>query len=87
MKKLPISSKLEEKIYDLKLNDSKNHKVTSYFPLSFEEKQEILKAIPNSMEAQMEFKSIFSDSISEEDWNNSKGQIKKKFQDELLDID
>lgn len=33
------------------------------------------------------FHSIFSDHISEQEWNKSKTQIIKRFQDELFDID
>jgi hypothetical protein len=87
MKKLSLSSNLEEKIYDLKINDDGTlSKITSYFPLNLEEKEEILDAT-KSQENFVDFKSIFSDNISKEEWNKTKEQIKKKFQAELLDID
>lgn len=87
MKKISISADLEEKIYDLKINGNEIlSKITTYFPLNIKEKQEILKAL-NSKEKSVVFKSIFSDKVSEEEWNKTKEQIKKKFQDELLDID
>jgi len=85
--KLSIPSNLEEKIYDLKIDDNKmQSEITTYFPLNLKEKQEILKAIKPKGH-QVIFKSIFSDKISDEKWNSTKEQIKKKFQDELLDID
>jgi hypothetical protein len=87
MKKLSISSDLEEKIYDLKITENGFlSKITTYFPLNPAEKKEIL----NNMDSQnqpFDFKSIFSDDISEEEWRKTKEQIKKKFQDELLDIE
>ena len=86
MKTLDVSSKLEEKIYDVKFSvSSKKGKITSYFPLTLPEKQEILDSLGES-NTSVEFKSIFSDIISNQDWNSTKEQIKKKFQDELIDI-
>lgn len=86
MKTLDVSSKLEEKIYDVKFPISgKKGKITSYFPLTFSEKQEISDSLGGS-NTSVEFKSIFSDIISNKDWNSTKEQIKKKFQDELIDI-
>ncbi|MGD2106836.1 MAG: hypothetical protein PVH93_04445 [Nitrosopumilaceae archaeon] len=87
MKKLEVSSKLEEKIYNTKFSiGNKKGKITSYFPLTLSEKDEICDALrePNTI---VEFKSIFSDVISDDDWNSTKEQIKRKFQDELIDID
>jgi hypothetical protein len=88
MKKLSIPPDLQEKIYDLKINDTGVFlKITTYFPLHPKEKQEILKAIDQTKKSPVNFKSIFSDKISELEWNNSKEQIKKKFQDELMELD
>ena len=85
MKKLNLPTSLEEKIYDLKYNDSNNSiTIMSYFPLNQNEKQDILN--DNKFET-VNFKSVFSDNISESDWLNSKEQIKKKFQDELFNIE
>jgi len=85
MKKLSLSFNLEEKIYDLKyFKENKETKITSYFPLTQNEKQTILNQIDSNA---VHFKSIFSDSISESDWLCSKEQIKKKFQDELFHLD
>ena len=33
------------------------------------------------------FSSIFTDRINEEEWNKTKEQIKRKFRDELFEID
>ena len=88
MKKLSISANLEEKIYDLKIDGNGiSSKITTYFPLNPKEKQEILKATDQTKKLSIDFKSIFSDEISQQEWDNSKEQIKKKFQDELMEID
>ena len=87
MKKLEVASKLEEKIYDVKFpTGGKNGKIISYFPLTASEKQEICDVL-NESNLIVEFKSIFSDYISDADWNSTKEQIKKKFHDELIDIE
>lgn len=87
MKKLSISSDLEEKIYDLKFADNGIHaKITTYFPLNFKEKKEILSGL-KLKDKSVNFSSIFSDKVSTEEWNKTKEQIRKKFQDELLDIE
>ncbi len=88
MKNSSLSSDLVEKIYDLKFDETGNlFKIITYFPLNQKEKQEILGTIEKTQEFPIEFKSIFSDKISDQEWNNSKEQITKKFQDELVDID
>ena len=88
MKKLLLSSELEEKIYDLKVDDcGVLSKIITYFPLNHLEKKEILGVAGKTAEIFIEFKSIFSDEISDKEWINSKKQIRKKFQDELVDID
>ena len=85
MKNLNLPTSLKEKIYDLKPNDSDNSiTITSYFPLNQKEKETILNY--NKFDT-VNFKSIFSDNISESDWLSSKEQIKKKFQDELFNIE
>jgi hypothetical protein len=85
--KLFISPELEEKIYDLKIDgDNGLSQITTYFPLNSEEKQEILNVMDQT-KSQIDFKSIFSDEISQQEWLDSKEQIKKKFQDELMKID
>ncbi|MFZ8922895.1 MAG: hypothetical protein ACO2Y5_08165 [Nitrosopumilaceae archaeon] len=86
MKKLDISPSLEEKIYDSKYEKNSLSLITTYFPLEETEKQEILKATDKEKGA-INFKSIFSDNVSEDEWNKTKEQIKKKFREELVDID
>ena len=85
MKKLEISSGLQEKIYDLQSTNAEILKITTYFPLSHQEKLEILES--TGMKSNIDFKSIFSDVISQKDWIKTKEQIKKKFKDDLMDID
>ena len=77
---------LEDKIFKLKFN-SENvlTGITSYFPLLQSEKQEIISILGKDLSDG--FYSIFTDNISEEEWNKTKEQIKKKFKDELFDID
>lgn len=88
MEKLEIASDLQEKIFDLQRNDQGLvFRITTYFPLKSKEKQEILNSMEQTKDFTLDFKSIFSDQISETEWFHSKEQIKKKFQDELIDID
>ena len=77
---------LEDKIFELKFN-SENilSRITSYFPLSESEKQEIISI--SGKDLSDGFYSIFTDNISEEEWSKNKEQIKKKFKAELFDID
>lgn len=79
---LDLSVNLREKIYDIKESQNNFLKIVSYFPLSEDEKQSILKNLKS-----VEFCSIFSDHVSEEEWNKTKHQIIKRFQNELFDID
>ena len=82
MNGLNLSENLKEKIYQIKSNSQNNFKIVSSFPLSEKEREMI---IGNSIS--VEFHSIFSDHISESEWNKSKSQIIKRFQDELFQID
>ena len=86
MPKLNISSSLEDKIFEIQFeSDGIVSKIVSYFPFSKSEKQEIFFVLNNdSFDG---FHSIFTDTITEEEWNKSKEQIKKKFRDELFDVD
>ena len=81
-----IPLELTDKIFQIKFNpDQSIEKITSYFPLS---KQERL--LINSISGQnafSNFNSIFSDTVTDEEWNKTKEQIKKRFQSELFDID
>jgi len=86
MVNLDLPTHLKDKIFELRFElDDSVSKIISYFPFSESEKHEILSILnKNSFDG---FYSIFTDSVSEEEWNRTKGQIKKKFQDELFDID
>lgn len=84
MSRLP--SNLEDKIFELRFNsDETLSRIVSYFPLSESDKQKILSIVSN--DPSDGFHSIFADSISDEEWCRTKEQIKKKFKDELFDID
>ena len=77
---------LEDKIFEIKYGkDGAIEKITSYFPLNDSEKREISLIMQN--ESFDRFHSIFSDNVSEEEWNQTKNQIKQKFKNELFDID
>ncbi len=86
MPKLNLPSNLEDKIFEIQFeSDGTVSKIDSYFPFSESEKQEILSMLnDNSFSA---FHSIFTDTITDEEWNKNKKQIKKKFKDELFDFD
>ena len=81
-----IPLELTDKIFQIKFNpDQSIEKITSYFPLSEQERLMI-----NSISDQdnfTNFNSIFSDIVTDEEWNKTKEQIKKRFQNELFDID
>ena len=81
-----IPLELTDKIFQIKFNpDQSIEKITSYFPLSEQERLMI-----NSISGQdtfSNFNSIFSDTVTDEEWNKTKEQIKKRFQNELFDID
>jgi len=81
-----IPLELTDKIFQIKFNPKQSiEKITSYFPLSEQERLMI-----NSISGQdtfSNFNSIFSDTVTDEEWNKTKEQIKKRFQSELFDID
>jgi len=81
-----IPLELTDKIFQIKFNPEQFiEKITSYFPLSEQERLMI-----NSISGQdtfSNFNSIFSDTVTDEEWNKTKEQIKKRFQNELFDID
>jgi len=86
MKISDISLEVSDKIFQIKFNpDQTIEKITSYFPLSEQE-----RLLINSISDQntfSNFNSIFSDTVTDEEWNKTKEQIKKRFQSELFDID
>lgn len=79
-----LSKDVLDMIYEIK-KDQNNQptKIISYFPLSDKQRIDIQKLFQHTMT----FHSIFSDVISSDDWEKSKDQIKKRFHDELFDID
>jgi len=88
MKNLNLPVYLEDKIYQIQLGGGNNiFKIISYFPLSDNEKQIITNLIGCDISSFDGFRSIFSDHISDQEWENSKASIKKRFQDELISIE
>ena len=86
MKSFDIPSEIEDKIFEIKLNSDKSIlKIISYFPLSELERKTIVSLLNHDNFS--EFHSIFTDIISDDEWNKTKNQIKKRFQNELFDID
>ena len=86
MVKISLSSHLEDKIFEIKYGSNETiSKIVSYFPFNELEKQDIISILDD--DAFVGFNSIFTDTISDEEWNRTKDQIKKKFKDELFDID
>jgi hypothetical protein len=82
--KFPVQ--LQDKIFEIRYDSNDVIlKIISYFPFSVCEKQEIVSILNNdSFDG---FHSIFTDTVTEEEWSSTKDQIKKKFKDELFDID
>ncbi|MFB5635900.1 hypothetical protein [Candidatus Nitrosopumilus sediminis] len=77
---------LQDKIFEIRYDsDNSILKITSYFPFSESEKQEIHSILDDPVFDG--FHSIFSDFVDEDEWNRTKDQIKKRFRDELVDID
>ena len=84
---LDLPLHLKDKIFEIKYDsDETISKIASYFPFSELEKQEIVSILDDD-DAFDGFHSIFSNTVSDEKWNRTKDQIKKKFNDELFDID
>ena len=75
---------LKDKIYEIRYLSDDVSKIVSYFPLTISEKDEIISILNSPFDG---FFSIFSDPISNEQWDKTKQQIKKRFNDELFDID
>ena len=86
MKIIDIPSEVEDKIFEIKFNSDKSiSKIISYFPLSELERKTIVSSL--NMAIFSEFYSIFTDTVTDDEWNKTKNQIKKRFQNELFDID
>ena len=85
MKSFNFPDDVEDKIFEIKLNsDESVFKIISYFPLSETERQ-IITSVLNEPDFSV-FHSIFTDTITDDDWNKTKNQIKERFQNELFDI-
>jgi len=81
-----FSDHLQDKIFEIRYDvDDSISKIISYFPFSESEKHEIISTLKD--DSFNRFHSIFTDSVTEDEWNRTKDQIKKKFKDELFDID
>ena len=77
---------LEEKIFEIKTNSCNSVlKILSYFPLTNLEKNTLILII--NQPDFVNFNSIFTDIITVDEWNRTKFQIKKRFQDEIFHID
>ena len=86
MKTIDIPYKIKDKIFEIKYNsDESIFKIISYFPLSELECHTLTSQL--NQPDFSEFHSIFTDSITDDQWNKTKAQIKKRFQNELFDID
>ena len=86
MKVFDIPSEIEDKLFEIKYNSDKSIlKIISYFPLSELERKTIISLL--NQDNFSEFHSIFTDIITDDEWNKTKNQIKKRFQNELFDID
>ena len=86
MKLFDIPFEIEDKIFEIKLNSDKSiFKIISYFPLSELERKTIVSLLNQTTFS--EFRSIFTDTVTDDEWNKTKNQIKKRFQNELFDID
>ncbi|MCE2615017.1 MAG: hypothetical protein LVO36_03845 [Nitrosopumilus sp. (ex Thoosa mismalolli)] len=80
-----LPQNIEDKIFEIKSDSGIVSRIKSYFPLSENEKQKIIKIL--NLKDFDGFTSIFTDTVSDEEWEKTKHQIKKKFRDELFDID
>ncbi len=78
---------LKDRVFEIKYDpDGAISKIISYFPFSESEKQEIASILGGDVIFDG-FHSIFADAVNDEDWNRTKDQIKRRFKDELFDID
>ena len=85
LKPFNIPDNIEDKIFEIKSHSDKSIlKIISYFPLSEAERQIIISTLDQPDFSA--FYSIFTDTISDDDWNKTKNQIKQRFQNELFDI-
>ena len=86
MVKQKFPNYLQDKIFEVRYgSDDHILKIVSYFPFTDSEKQDIVSILND--DSFDRFHSIFTDSVTDEEWTRTKDQIKKKFKDELFDID
>ena len=86
MNPLDIPYKIKDKIFEIKYPSNESiFKIISYFPLSELERRTLTSHL--NQPDFPEFYSIFTGSITDDEWYKPKNQIKKRFQDELFDID
>ena len=85
LKSFIFPDNVEDKLFEIKLNSDKSvFKIISYFPLSETERQIIISVL-NKPDFSA-FHSIFTDTVTDDEWNKTKNQIKQRFQNELFDI-
>ena len=85
LKSFDIPDDIQDKLFEIKLHSDKSvFKIISYFPLSETEKQIIISVL-NKPDFSG-FHSIFTDNVTDDEWNKTKNQIKQRFQNELFDI-
>ena len=85
MDKINFPNYLEDKIFEIRYDSNLVSKIISYFP--FSESERWFHPSIFNMNAFDGFHSIFTDVISDDEWDKTREQIKKKFKDELFDID
>ena len=85
LKSFDIPDDIQDKLFEIKLHSDKSvFKIISYFSLSETEKQIIISVL-NKPDFSG-FHSIFTDNVTDDEWNKTKNQIKQRFQNELFDI-
>jgi hypothetical protein len=86
LKTLDIPYKIKDKFFEIKYpSDESAFKIISYFPLSELECCTLTSQL--NQPDFPEFHSIFNDNVTDDEWDKTKDQIKKQFQNELFDID
>ena len=85
LKSFDIPDDIQDKLFELKLHSDKSvFIIIYYFPLSETERQIIISVL-NKPDFSA-FHSIFTDTVTDDEWNKTKNQIKQRFQNELFDI-
>ena len=84
MAKPALPPHLEDRIFEMQYSGNDISRITTYFPLDDSERQEICRILGVDS---LTYRSIFSDQISDDEWDRTKDRIKKRFGDELFGID